>query len=195
MKAALIRRIIYFMRKIFGALIALALLVVPAAASQKDPRLTNLFQRLKAAKNAGEAAAIEEAIWRAWMVVENNELANILMLSGAEALSRKDYPRALKEFDQLVKRVPDNAEVWNKRATLHYLMGNYSASMADIERTLALEPRHFGALSGLGLINLAYNREQTALKALEKALEIHPNLEGVKERVAELRKKLAGPAL
>ena len=95
----------------------------------------------------------------------------------------------------MVRAAPDFAEAWNKRATVHYLMGNFEASVADIRRTLALEPRHFGALSGMGLIYDAIGNQTAAMKVWEKALEIHPHLPGMKARIQELRAKAKGRAL
>ena len=87
---------------------------------------------------------------------------------------------------------PEFAEAWNKRATVLYLMGDYQRSVADVEQTLALEPRHFGALAGLGLINLALDREVAALRAFEAALNIHPQQPGLRAKIKELRTRLGG---
>ncbi len=88
-----------------------------------------------------------------------------------------------------------DAEGWNKRATVHYLMASHQESLGDIERTLALEPRHFGALSGRGLVNLALGREEAALQAFEAALQIYPHLPGAKSHIKALREKLKGKAI
>jgi tetratricopeptide (TPR) repeat protein len=107
-------------------------------------------------------------------------------------MSGQDLDDALAAFDELVRLAPDFAEGWNKRATLHYLMGNLSASLADIDRTLKLEPRHFGALSGRGLVYLALGREEPALAAFDAALAIYPNLQGRDTHIKKLREKLRG---
>ena len=112
------------------------------------------------------------------------------MEDGVAAMSRRDYRRALSRFEQMVAIAPDFAEGWNKRATVHYLMGNYSASLGDIVRTLELEPRHFGALSGRGLVYVALEDEQRALEAFEQALAIHPNLVSAAVNAEALRKSL-----
>jgi tetratricopeptide (TPR) repeat protein len=92
----------------------------------------------------------------------------------------------------VVKKAPGFAEGWNKRATIYYYMNRYEASIRDVEKTLALEPRHFGALAGLGSIYLETGKEQDALKALEKALAVHPHLIFVQMRVDKLKKKFLG---
>jgi tetratricopeptide (TPR) repeat protein len=97
-----------------------------------------------------------------------------------------DGAAALQAFNAAVTAKPDFAEAWNKRATLYYLLRRYAESIADIEQTLELEPRHFGALSGLALIREAQNRPFEALEALERVSQIHPQLPNLRERVDRL---------
>jgi tetratricopeptide (TPR) repeat protein len=163
----------------------------PIRADQSDWRLNQMFERLRQTTIEGEAAQLEASIWQLWMRSENED-TNILMRLGVNAMNSGDYPAALRAFDRMVKDDPNFAEGWNKRATLHYLMDNYDASVADIERTLALEPRHFGALSGLGMINMELNNDKGALRAFEAALKVHPYLRGARHHVEELKKKLLG---
>jgi len=87
---------------------------------------------------------------------------------------------------------PDFAEAWNKRATVYFLIDDYAASIADIRQTLALEPRHFGALAGLGMIFQAMDRKNDAIQVFERALEINPQLDKVREALEELKKETAG---
>src|SRR3546814_19904815 len=101
---------------------------------------------------------------------------NGLMRDGVAALSRRDYSHALAKFDQMVVIAPGFAEGWNKRATVHYLLGNYGESLADIAETLALDPRHFGARSGGGLVYLRLEDTQRELDAVEPALALPPPL-------------------
>lgn len=161
------------------------------AAQARDNSLDALFDLLKRAKTAAEAQNVEGAIWVAWMHSGDAE-ADSLMQLGTAAMEAGDPESALAVFDKLVVRRPDFAEAWNKRATVHYMMGNFGASVADIQRTLALEPRHFGALSGLGLIYDALGKERPALRAFEAALRIHPRLPGARAYVEAVRQKTAG---
>ncbi|MDY0884634.1 tetratricopeptide repeat protein [Dongia soli] len=165
--------------------------VGPAMADQKDSRLMPLFDALQKAASPEEAQTIEAIIWAIWAQTGNREL-DMLLVEGSMAMSNDDYDTALRDFSELVKRAPNFAEGWNKRATLYFLMGNYMASLADIDRTLALEPRHFGALAGLGLINLQMQRDQAALDAFQRVLKIDPmnaaartNAELVKHRLGD----------
>lgn len=184
------------MKRLVAWLATAATLTValPGAASQTDPRLDGLFARLKAARDGAEADRIEQAIWRLWHV-SGDAAVDGVMGRGLEALARRDYLAALEAFDAVVRAAPDFAEGWNKRATAYYLLGGYDASAADIERTLALEPRHFGALSGLGLVRLAQGDERAALDAFERALAAHPHLPGAETHIRALREKLGGRAI
>ncbi len=179
-----------------AALLVLLLLVVagPSAARQDDPRLDPLFVRLKAAANAFEAAPVEAEIWSIWSETSDPQSAGLLSRA-VEAMGRRDHPAALEALNELVRREPTFAEAWNKRATLYYIIGDYRASVADIQRTLALEPRHFGALSGLGLIYLAINEPAAAVRSFEAALAIHPYMTGARANVERLKDELRGAPL
>ena len=102
---------------------------------------------------------------------------------------------ALSAFTRATEAQSDFAEAWNKRATVNYLLGRFQDSVLDIQKTLSLEPRHFGALSGLGLINLAMGHDREALKAFEAALKIHPFMPGAKTHIRELREKIHGKGI
>lgn len=165
--------------------------VLPVSGGQNDPRLPALFDALKTAPSDAYANQIEQEIWRAWIVSGNEEIDQ-LMAIGLQAMAGRDPTLALAVFDEMVKRAPNFAEGWNKRATVHYMLDNYAESIADIEKTLALEPRHFGALSGLGLVNLALRRDAAALDAFEAALKIYPRMPGAESSIRELRDRLKG---
>lgn len=166
-------------------------IVSPALADQRDDRLPDLFDQLKQAQNPATSQVIENVIWTIWMESGQNSI-NILMRQGIQDMQNGDYEAALGAFTAITELEPEFAEGWNKRATVLYLMGDYNGSVADIRRTLALEPRHFGALSGLGLIYDALEQEEAALKAYEAALDVHPNLPTPQQRVEELKKLIEG---
>jgi tetratricopeptide (TPR) repeat protein len=187
------------MKRLAAPVIVLVLLVLAFVASaaqggQNDARLDGLFARLKSAANPIEARLVEDAIWQIWVISDDGR-ANKLMARGIMAMDRGANSPALAAFDEIVKILPGFAEGWNKRATVHYLMGSYEASLDDIERTLVLEPRHFGALSGRGLVNLALGRDEAALTAFEAALRLYPHLPGAKSHIKALREKLRGKAI
>ncbi len=163
----------------------------PARADQDDPRLDGLFDRLQHTPDSAEAHALEQRIWGLWL--ESDDVAvNRLMQQGVLALQGQHYATALQAFDRMVEQAPEFAEGWNKRATVHYLMGNWRASVRDIQRTLALEPRHFGALFGLGLIYDALAKPEAALRSFEATLALNPHSESTRHMVEQLRRQLRG---
>ncbi len=183
-------------RRLPTALLFATLALAPASlrAAQDDPRLDPLFAILKSTASDDEAAAAEQQIWRIWAENKNPEIER-LMRQGIAAMSEDDEDTALAAFDEVVKYDKNFAEGWNKRATVEFALGDFPASIADIERTLALEPRHFGALSGLGEIYLAMERKDLALKAFRAALAIDPHLSGLRDTVEELQKAVEGTPL
>ncbi len=170
------------------------IIAMPAAADQSDSRLDALFRLLRAAPDAAISHPIEARVWQIW--TESKMVGTrIVLREGLAAMQENDYEKALARFDAVVELEPEFAEGWNKRATVLFLMGDYAGSVKDIERTLSLESRHFGALSGLGMIYDSLDQKEPALKAFRAALEIHPNLEGIKSRVRELAKNVEGREL
>lgn len=170
-------------------IIILGILSTDILASQSDQRLDSLFNRLQTTSDEVEAQKIEIKIWEIWIESDREEVNN-LMQRGISAMGKLDYETALKIFDKVVAIAPDFAEGWNKRATVHYLRKDFAASIKDVQRTLKLEPRHFGALSGLGLIFMEMKQYDSALKAFNDALEINPHLRGVKANADAIRKFL-----
>ncbi len=160
-----------------------------ARAAQDDARLDALFARLKTSGDPGEGARLTNRIWTIW-VEYDDAVIDTLMREGQELMASGRHKLALARFDQIVGLAPEYAEGWNKRATVFYLMDEYEASVRDIQKTLALEPRHFGALSGLGLIYLGVGQDAAARKAFEKALEFNPHLPSVRRNLKSLGEKL-----
>ena len=160
-------------------------------ADQRDPRLEDLFDRLKAAPDVRIAEVVAANIWAIWGEVADGAAA-LLLRDGVSAMGRRDLRTALAKFDQIVAIAPEFAEGWNKRATVNYLVGNYHDSLADIDKTLALEPRHFGALSGRGLVYLELEEEKLALESFEAALEVYPLMPGANFNAEVLRKRIGG---
>ena len=170
-------------------LLALAA-AAPARADQTDPRLPDLFTQLRAAPSYAEAAPIEAQIWIIWGHSGNAEVDR-LMEAGSSALAAGDGEDALAAFDQVVLLAPKFAEGWNKRATTNYLLGHIAESEADIARVLTLEPRHFGALSGLGLCETRRDRLPEAAEAFRRALALDPSMPGAKFNLQSIEDELA----
>ena len=185
------------MRTIFNLILVCLFLVGgtrPVQADQNDPRLPSLFALLEMATNVGEGFYAERIIWSIW-TQHSDQKISALMRNGGEFMASRDYKNAHEVFGRIVEWVPNFAEGWNKRATVRYLMGDHEGSIRDIKRTLALEPRHFGALSGLGLIYMAIEKPKSALKAFEKTLEIHPQSVGAQHHIERIREQLKGENL
>lgn len=159
---------------------------VSVKADQSDPRLDDLFQQLQNTQDSRDAMQIETLIWQAWMANDKPQFSR-LMSQGIEQMNRNAMTEALRSFTRLIEIAPDFAEAWNKRATIYYLLGNYSASEADIVETLMLEPYHFGALSGRGLIYMSKGEYFLARNAFNAALEVNPNMPSVKNNLEALK--------
>ena len=153
--------------------------------------LNTLFDALKVAPDAQSAKAIEERIWAVW-IVSGSDTCNLLMGRARVAADEKDYDLAIKLLNAVVELKPDYIEGWNRRATIYYLKKDYAHSIADIREVLLREPRHFGALSGLGLILQEIGDDKHALEAYRKVLAIDPRQEHVAETVKSLSEKVEG---
>ena len=178
-----------FLTLLFGMVLLLA--ASQTVAGQNDARLDGLFARLQATSDPAEADKVVARIWNIW-TRHGTEEVDLVMAHGIVAMNTGDLRRALQAFDVVVNLAPDFAEGWNKRATVFFYLRNYEASIGDIQRTLALEPRHFGALSGLGLVTTAIGNDTAALRAFESALEINPHMRHARQRVKELRARIEG---
>lgn len=176
---------------ILASVVLCFLVSLHASADQNDPRLDKLFSELAATHSSEDAEAIEAKIWSIWLVPPPGQEVAAAMERGLQSMALGQGFDAMRAFDQVIKLAPDFAEGWNKRATVRYLLGDLDGSIADIDRTLKLEPRHFGALSGLGLCRLAQEKPAEALDAFDAALKINPNLRE-RDQIEALRKKVKG---
>jgi tetratricopeptide (TPR) repeat protein len=158
---------------------------------ERNRNIDFLFGALKAAPDDASAKAIEDRIWAVWTGA-GNETTNLLMSRAKKAADDKDYDLALRMLSAIIEIKPDFTEAWNRRATVYFLKKDYVNSIADIGKVLAREPRHFGALSGLGLIMQDIGDEKHALDAYRKALEVYPRLKGMDEKIKTLVEKVEG---
>ncbi len=150
-----------------------------------------LFGALQAAPDDETAKAIEQRIWVLWMH-SKSDTTNLLMSRVQKAVEDKDVDLALKLLDAIVKIKPDYVEAWNRRATIYYMRHDYGHSLDDIQHVLKLEPRHFGALTGLGLILQDIGSDKQALEVYRRALKVYPRLERVPGIVKQLEEKVEG---
>ncbi len=173
------------------ALVLLIAAALPARADQNDPRLPGLFDRLRATASAEEAADLRDQIWQIWFAAGDPEVDNLMEL-GDRAAAAGQLGMAVAIYDAVIERRPEFAEGWNRRATVLYMGGAFDRSAADVAQVLLLEPRHFGALSGLGLINTARERFDEAIAAYERALAVDPHLPGARINLDTLRRRQGG---
>jgi tetratricopeptide (TPR) repeat protein len=164
---------------------------LPKAGADRTRGLDFLFGALKAAPDEASAKHVEARIWAIWMQTPSDTAA-LLMTRAKAAMDGKQMEVALKLLDAVIKLRPDYVEAWNRRATLYYLQNDYARSLKDIEQVLVREPRHFGALAGLGMIMQDLGDEKRALDAFRKALEVNPHLDKVPELVKTLTEKVEG---
>lgn len=164
---------------------------LPLVPSDRGKGLDFLFGALKAAPDDDSARHVEARIWALWTQTTSDTTA-LLMARSKVAADAKQYDVALKLLDAVVKLRPDYVEGWNRRATIYYLQNDYARSLRDIEEVLSREPRHFGALAGLGMIMQELGDDKRALDAFRQALAINPHLDKVPDLVKTLTEKVEG---
>lgn len=153
--------------------------------------LAFLFGALKAAPDDSSAEAIENRIWAQWLA-SGSDTVNLLMVRVKSLIAKENYDRAVRMLDAIIEIRPQFAEAWNRRATVFYLKKDYASAIADLQQVLRREPRHFGALSGLGTIMQDIGDDKHALDAYRAALDVYPRLKGVDEKVKTLTEKVEG---
>lgn len=168
-------------------------LTCAAAWAEDTAKLDDLFTRLKTAEVA-EAGRIEREIWMEWSK-SGSPAEDLLLQRGKDAMDAGDYAAAIEHFTAIIDHDPDFAEAWNARATAYYMSGDFGPSVADIAKVLTLNPRHFGALSGLAMILEESGKPEKALEVYKAALAIHPHLQGAAEAVERLEKEAEGQEL
>jgi tetratricopeptide (TPR) repeat protein len=156
-----------------------------------DTRIDALYEKLRKERSPESARSLADQI-RETSTFSGSATVDMLMTNAGKAIDEKRYAAALDFLDQVTLVAPDYAEGWNRRAALHFLMGNYGKSMSDTARTLSLEPRHLGALSGLAGILEDTGHDQQALKAWETYLSHYPADRDAQKEALDLYNKLTG---
>ena len=166
-----------------------------AWSDQTDPVLPSLFQDLQTVTEAADIQRITAEIWQRWSTHPTEDTLTARLTRGVTMMNQGDYIHAEGIFTDIIAEDPNFAEAWNRRATLYFIMGQFGKSRADIAQTLAIEPRHFGALAGLGLIEMHLQNYEAALLAYEEAAAIHPHMGEVNDIITRLQEKVKGLAL
>jgi len=156
--------------------------------------LDKLFDELAVSPDDAHSVRFEAEILKR-LHLSGSATTDLLLSWAVEAMNKERYNDALDILDQVILLDPDFVEGWNKRATVHFLMKAYGKSIADIQQTLALEPRHFGALSGFGMILRDIGEDHLAVNAFRRALAVHPQLKNAREALESLEAKIEGKAI
>ncbi len=162
-----------------------------AVEARAEGELDTLFAQLSHARTPEDAKLVEGEIWNRWNR-SGSISVDLLLGRGLEALAKGDYEHSLSFLDEVVDLAPGYPEGWNKRATVHFLREDYEKALNDIEATLALEPRHFGAIGGLALMLEGLGDKEGALDAYRRALVVYPWLDGAVEAESRLTVEVEG---
>jgi len=155
-------------------------------ANDRDVRLNQLFNELKVNK-AKVAAIVEQEIWSLWSTHPTDEKLTARLEEGSMFVRNQQPNRARDIFTEVIKLDENWAEAWNKRATVLYILGEYQKSQEDIDKVLELEPRHFGALAGQGLVNIKLKNYEKAIRSYEEAQEIYPSMKTPDVMIKQLK--------
>ena len=172
--------------KIFATFFLYFLLILNSAAVDRENELDKLFDELKT-NNLSSAYEIEKKIWDIWTTHPSNKNLTYLLSRGVTFMNSELFVDAEIIFSAVIKKDPDWAEAWNKRATVFYLMGKYEESQNDIDEVLKLEKRHFGALSGQALVQMKLKNYEKALKSFKKVEIIYPSMQSPKVMIPRIQ--------
>ena len=168
---------------------------VLAESKDRDIRLNKLFEQLKKSNNSSIAFEIEMKIWNIWSTHPTHDSLTQSLAKGSGLMSKGELESAYKIFSTIIESSPDWAEGWNKRATVLYLMGRYHDSLNDIGEVLKRESRHFGALSGQGLVQIKLGNYEKAIRSYQTAQKIYPSIRAAKIMIPQLRKLIKDNAI
>ena len=166
-----------------------------ADSKDKDVELNQLFEQLKKSDDISIALEIEMKIWSIWSKHPTQEKLTQSLAKGSELMAEGELESAYKIFSTIIDFAPNWAEGWNKRATVLYLMGRYYDSLNDIDEVLKLESRHFGALSGRGLVQIKLGNYEKAIKSYQAVQKIYPSIRAAKVMIPQLKKLIKDEAI
>ena len=166
-----------------------------ADSEDRDVKLNQLFEQLKKSNNVSLAFEIEMKIWNIWSTHPTHDSLTQSLAKGSGLISKGELEAAYKIFSTIIESAPDWAEGWNKRATVLYLMGRYQESLKDIDEVLKRESRHFGALSGQGLVRTELKNYEKAIESYQAVQKIYPSIRTAKVMIPQLRKLIKKGAI
>ena len=175
------------MKKLFLVILFYLFSQVSSLANERDIRLNQLFNELKANKSK-VAFIIEQEIWALWSTHPTDQKLTAKLEEGSQFVRDQNYLKAKDIFTEIINLDQSWAEAWNKRATVLYILGDFQKSQDDIEKVLALEQRHFGALAGQGLVNIQLKNYEKAIRSYEQAQEIYPAMKSPEIMINKIKK-------
>ena len=173
------------MKKIIIFFISLLFLTISSKANDRSIQLNRLFNELKI-NNAALVYGTEQKIWEIWTTHPTDEKLTLKLSKGTNLMQGNTLSESIEIFSDLIELDPNWAEAWNKRATALYLIGDYEGSQKDIDKVLELEDRHFGALTGQGLVNIKLENYEKAIESYERAQEIYPAMQSPKIMIEQI---------
>jgi tetratricopeptide (TPR) repeat protein len=177
--------------RLLRACVAAVVGLMLATTAGSQTVLDTLFDKLRTVTDPSAVQALEQAIWEQWTVVPDPAHRQ-LMIRGIAEMQQQELQAAVVSFTKLIEIAPELSEAWNKRATVHWLLGNFPASLADICETVKREPRHFGAYSGLGMIRAQMGEHARAAAAFELARKWNPHIVGIDAEIERQKTEAGG---
>ena len=179
------------MKKFFLIFLLYFLSQLSSLSDERDNKLNQLFIELKV-NQSNDAFIVEQEIWKLWSTHPTDMKLTARLEEGAQFVRTQQLSKAIEIFTEVIKLDQNWAEAWNKRATVFYMMGKFKQSQEDIDKVLALEARHFGALAGQGLVNIQLKNYEKAILSYQQVKEIYPSMRSPEimiRRIEELMKQ------
>ena len=164
------------MKRLFLILVFYLFSQISSFSNERDVRLNQLFNELKANKSK-VSSIVEQEIWKIWSTHPTDPKLTTKLEEGSQFVRDQQFFKAIEIFTEVINFDQNWAEAWNKRATVFYLIGEFKKSQDDIDKVLAIEARHFGALAGQGLVNIQLKNYEKAILSYKQAKEIHPSMQ------------------
>ena len=183
------------MKKLLGILVLGLLFFSNVNSEERELELNKLFNQLKNNSNASMAFDVEIKIWNIWSTHPSQENLTQLLADGSNLMTQHKLNKAYETFSKVISLDPNWAEGWNKRATVLYMLGRYEESQEDINEVLKLEKRHFGALSGQGLVQIELKNYERAINSYKEVQKIYPSMQSPKIMIPQLKELIKSESI
>jgi len=183
------------MKKLLGILVLGLLFFSNANSEERELELNKLFNQLKNNSDASMAFEVEMKIWNIWSTHPSQENLTQLLANGSNLMTQHKLNKAYETFSKVISLDPNWAEGWNKRATVLYMLGRYEESQEDINEVLKLEKRHFGALSGQGLVQIELKNYERAINSYKEVQKIYPSMQSPKIMIPQLKELIKSESI